>query len=69
MKDKKPENMKKKIAASCDVCEHFDTDDDGENFCNVDLDEDEAAALRVGGSKSCPYFKFYDEYKSVQKQN
>ena len=31
------------------------------------LDEDDMA--RFGHSRTCPYFRFYDEYKLVQKQN
>ena len=65
---KNPEK-KKPAAARCEDCEHYDVNEDGEYFCTVDLDEDEAVSLRFGGAKTCPYFKFYDEYKSVQKQN
>ena len=31
-------------------------------------DEDEAVAFLTAKHKSCPYYRFYDEYKSVQKQ-
>ena len=63
---KKP---KKQQPVRCEDCEHYDVDENGEYFCTAELDEDEAASLRLSGAKSCPYFKFYDEYKSVQKQN
>ena len=33
---------------------------------SVSLDEDELAGYIEG--KDCPYFRFYDEYKSVNKQ-
>ena len=36
--------------------------------CTVPLDEDEALHYVRPGS-ACPYFRWYDEYKSVQKQN
>lgn len=35
----------------------------------MSLDEDEYARFVQGRTADCPYFKFYDEYKSVQKQN
>ena len=56
-----------KIKPSCDLCEFYDTDEDGERFCSVSLDEDELAGYLSGAD--CPYFRYYDEYKSVQKQN
>lgn len=59
----------RKPAARCEDCEHYDVDDNGEYFCTVDIDEDDAVNVRSSGAKACPYFKFYDEYKSVQKQN
>lgn len=62
-------SQKKPVAVRCEDCEHYDADEYGEYFCTVDLDEDEAVKFSVGGAKTCPYFKFYDEYKSVQKQN
>ncbi|MBQ0124790.1 MAG: hypothetical protein KBS59_00515 [Clostridiales bacterium] len=66
---KKSDSVKKHVAARCEDCEHYDIDEYGEYFCTVDLDEDDEVAFRAGGAKVCPYFKFYDEYKSVQKQN
>ena len=57
-----------KRAASCDTCEFYVTDDDGEYYCNLSLDEDEMCDFLGGRTKSCPYYRFYDEYKSVQKQ-
>ena len=54
----------------CESCEYYDYDDDwGENVCRVELDEDEMLRFLTGTNSSCPYYKFYDEYKSVQKQN
>ena len=35
----------------------------------TDLDEDEMGDLLGGNQSSCPMYRFYDEYKSVQKQN
>ena len=54
----------------CDTCEYFDYDEDlGENVCKIDLDEDEYLDYLTRNTRSCPYYKYYDEYKSVQKQN
>ena len=58
------------MAVSCDTCEYFDFDEDiGENVCTLDLDEDEYRNYLLRDTKGCPYYKYYDEYKSVQKQN
>ncbi len=60
----------KKTQSSCETCVWFDYDEFyGENVCRADLDEDEMGDLLVGNSASCPMYRFYDEYKSVQKQN
>lgn len=57
-----------KIKPSCDICEFYDWDgDSGDKICTVALDEDELAGYISGND--CPYFRYYDEYKSVQKQN
>ena len=36
--------------------------------CDMRLDEDEMADFVGGNTGSCPYYRFYDEYKSVHKQ-
>ena len=33
------------------------------------MDEDEYLAFLTNKNDNCPYYKYYDEYKSVQKQN
>lgn len=56
--------------SNCEQCEHFVYDEEyDENFCNVSLDEDEMERYMRGSNSDCSYFKFYDEYKLVQKQN
>ncbi|MGM9680908.1 MAG: DUF6472 family protein [Eubacteriales bacterium] len=66
---KPPKTVKRgKIKPSCDICEFYDWDgDSGDKICTVALDEDDLAGY-ISGS-DCPYFRYYDEYKSVQKQN
>ena len=65
---------KKKIypkqQSSCESCEHYDYDEYYQMYiCHQNLDEDENVRFLTGEYRSCPYYKFYDEYKSVQKQN
>ena len=55
---------------NCESCVYFDlVDDDGTMGCTMSLDEDEMVHYLTGRSAGCPYYRFYDEYKSVQKQN
>ena len=45
-------------------------DEDSETYsCIINLDEDEAQRFMAGDSGGCTYFRFYDEYKMVKKQN
>ena len=61
--------MEKKTAANCESCVFFDYDEDVEaNVCTMNLDEYEMVHFLSGRTKSCPYYRFYDEYKSVHKQ-
>lgn len=61
---------KKRSGGSCEHCEFYDYDEESEQYvCCMSLDEDEMAAFIGFRTGSCPYFRFYDEYKSVQKQN
>ena len=67
LKEKK-KNTKK--PTPCESCAYFDViDEDGALGCTIDIDEDDAYREREDSRSSCPYYKFYDEYKSVQKQN
>lgn len=55
---------------SCESCEFYDYDEYLDvYYCKVDLDQDDRERYATGRSNFCPYYKFYDEYKSVQKQN
>ena len=54
----------------CENCEFYDYDSELDAYvCSVSLDEDELAEFVSGRTGRCPYFRFYDEYKSVSKQN
>ena len=62
--------QEKKIQSNCESCEFYDFDEEyGENVCNISLDEDEMLDFLGRNTQSCPYYRYYDEYKSVQKQN
>ncbi len=59
-------------AGPCETCLYFDVlDDSGEMGCTVDIDEDEACREQTVPARlrSCPYYRYYDEYKLVRKQN
>lgn len=59
----------KKQVSNCETCEFYEYDEYTESYsCNMKLDEDEMVNFLSGRSSGCPYYRFYDEYKSVQKQ-
>ena len=54
----------------CESCVYFDYDEEYEdNVCTINLDEDEYVRFSQSKGKQCPYYKYYDEYKLVRKQN
>ncbi len=60
----------KKKVTNCESCEFYDYDEDLDAYvCNMSLDEDELVRFLSGNNASCPYYRYYDEYKSVRKQN
>ncbi len=62
--------MEHKNVTACDSCEFYDYDEYYDAYtCMIDLDEDEMADFKGRRTGSCPYYRFYDEYKSVRKQN
>ncbi|MBQ4137455.1 MAG: hypothetical protein IJD67_05030 [Clostridia bacterium] len=68
------EKKKKKSApaapTNCEMCVYFDTDPEtGEDYCSVNLDEDEMVSFMTGNNSRCPYFYLHDEYKTVRRQN
>ena len=64
------EHNSKKQVSNCESCVFYDYDEDYDTYaCQLNLDEDEMARFLAGHTRSCPYDRFYDEYKSVQKQN
>ncbi len=70
MEEKKKKPARKPKPTPCESCVHYDYDDEtDEMVCGVDLDEDEQLNFMKRATVSCPYYKFYDEYKSVRRQN
>ena len=60
---------KKARASNCESCEFYDYDEFYETYqCRVNLDEDDQIRFMSGDSFRCPYYRYYDEYKSVNKQ-
>ncbi len=58
-----------KHKASCDSCEFYQYDEYIDAYsCTLSLDEDEMGDFLGFNTKGCPYYRFYDEYKSVHKQ-
>ena len=63
-------STKKEQSSNCESCVFYDYDEDYDSYaCQMNLDEDEMVRFLYGQTRSCPYYRFYDEYKSVQKQN
>jgi len=59
----------KRGASNCETCEFYQYDDYTDTYtCTLSLDEDEMASFVSGFTRDCKYYRFYDEYKSVQKQ-
>ena len=59
----------KKRESNCESCEFYDYDEYLDAYvCDLRLDEDEMSDFLGGNTASCPYYRFYDEYKSVHKQ-
>ncbi len=58
-----------KPKSSCESCEFYEYDEYTDSYtCNMKLDEDEMAGFLGGNTRGCPYYRYYDEYKSVHKQ-
>ncbi len=55
---------------NCDNCVYYDYDDELDYYiCMMNLDQDEMEKFVNFSFDNCPYFKLYDEYKTVKKQN
>ncbi len=53
----------------CDTCAYMIYDEEYEDyFCDVNMDEDDAARLYSDHHFQCPYYRNGDEYTVVRKQ-
>ena len=53
----------------CETCAYYVYDEEFEEyFCDVDMDEDDAARLMSGYGKECPFWRNGDEYETVRHQ-
>ena len=58
-----------KMKASCDSCEFYQYDELTDEYsCSLSLDEDEMGDFLAMRTSGCHYYRYYDEYKSVNKQ-
>ena len=56
--------------SSCEFCAYYNYNEAFDDYeCEVNLDEDDLARFMSGSDTSCPYFRFSDDYKIVEKQN
>lgn len=54
---------------TCESCEFYDYDEYLDAYvCNQRLDQDEMQDFLGRNTSRCPYYRYYDEYKSVHKQ-
>ena len=54
----------------CETCEFARVDEEtGDLICDALLDEDEMVDFLSSKNNGCKYYRFYDEYKMVKKQN
>jgi hypothetical protein len=62
--------MDKKVTShNCESCEFYDYDEEYEEYiCTARLDQDEMENFLGMRTRGCPYYRYYDEYKSVHKQ-
>ena len=68
-KEEKELPSARKRSTCCEECAYYDYDEDEDGYrCMMSLDEDEMLAFVSRSVRGCPYYKYYDEYKSVHKQ-
>ena len=66
----KSKTINKNKVSNCETCEFYDYDEYLMTYvCDMKLDQDEMLDFIHGNASYCPYYRFYDEYKSVAKQN
>lgn len=62
--------MSDNSGACCETCVYYVFDDDWESYvCEINLDEDDMSRFYGSGMRSCPFYRYDDEYGVVRKQN
>ena len=57
------------VDSICENCMYYDYDYDYECYiCEMSLDQDEMEKFLTDTFTDCPYFRYGDEYKIVNKQ-
>ena len=57
---------KKLPVSNCESCEFYDFDEDYDAYvCAKNLDQDDLVRFLHGDTAHCPYYRFFDEYKSI----
>ena len=68
-KEERAMEAKKKTASNCESCVFYDYDEDYDAYvCGQNLDQDEMGRFLSATQTACPFYRYYDEYKSVHKQ-
>ena len=53
----------------CDDCACWFTDEEeGDEYCSMELDEDEVRLFYASGGRECPFYRPDDEYAVVRHQ-
>lgn len=66
--NKKPRKVQP--PADCENCQYYDYDEEYDCYmCMQELDEDEYLRVMENGAPVCPFYRYYDEYTMVRKQN
>ena len=59
----------KSHASKCEDCEFYDYDElTGTYSCRQNLDEDEMTHFLTSNTRTCHFYRYYDEYKSTHRQ-
>ena len=65
-----PREKKQQRPTDCTQCQSYEYDEEyGDYVCLQDMDEDDWVRMMGKENFACPYFRAYDEYLMVRKQN
>ncbi len=59
----------KDIKSNCEMCEYYIYDEEYDSYyCDMELDEDEMYDFVTENIGNCHYFRYRNEYRSVNRQ-